>query len=138
MAFSLDGDDDSAIAEPNITPMVDVMLVLLIIFMVTAPMMKQGVEVNLPKAATTAVKGEDEQLVLTMTKAKKYFLGKHEIPAAELTTKLAANERIKSGKALYLHADSALSYGEVVATMADLRAAGIERLGLITDPEEAP
>ena len=116
MAFSLGGgDDDHPVAEINITPMVDIMLVLLIIFMVTAPLMKQGVDVNLPQAASTPVNTEDDRLVLTMTKAKKFFLGKVEIPAAQLAQKLGANAKIKEGKALYLHADAALGYGEVVA-----------------------
>ena len=137
MTFSLGsgGDDDHPVAEINITPMVDIMLVLLIIFMVTAPLMKQGVDVNLPEAASTPVSTEDERLVLTMTKAKKFYLGKVEIPENQLATKLGANARIKEGKALYLHADAALGYGEVVAIMADLRQAGVRQLGLITDPE---
>ena len=113
------------------------MLVLLIIFMVTAPLMKQGVDVDLPEAAATPVTTEDERMVLTMTKARQFYLGKIEIPAQQLATKLGANARIKEGKALYLHADASLGYGEVVAVMADLRQAGVRKLGLITDPEPA-
>ena len=135
MSFNLGGEDDQPVAEINVTPMVDIMLVLLIIFMVTAPLMKQGVDVNLPETASTPVSTEDERLVLTMTKAKKFFLGKVEIPEAQLASKLGANARIKEGKSLYLHADAALGYGEVVSVMADLRQAGVRQLGLITDPE---
>ena len=135
MSFTMGDDDDGPVSEINITPMVDIMLVLLIIFMVTAPLMKQGVDVDLPEATATPVTTEDERMVLTMTKAHQFFLGKIEIPAQELATKLGANERLKKGKALYLHADAALGYGEVVAVMADLRQAGVRKLGLITDPE---
>ena len=135
MAFNLGGDDDQPVSDINITPMVDIMLVLLIIFMVTAPMMKQGVDVQLPETSSSPVTTEDERLILTMTNQKKFFLGKIEIPAAQLATKLAANARIKEGKALYLHADARLGYGEVVGIMADLRQAGVRQLGLITEPK---
>ena len=135
MAFSMGDEDDQPVADINITPMVDIMLVLLIIFMVTAPLMKQGVDVDLPEAAATPVTTEDERMILTMTKARQFYLGKIEIPAQQLATKLGANARIKEGKALYLHADASLGYGEVVAVMADLRQAGVRKLGLITDPE---
>jgi biopolymer transport protein TolR len=137
MSFNMGDDDNQPVAEINITPMVDIMLVLLIIFMVTAPMMKQGVDVDLPETASTPVSTEDERLVLTMTKEHKFFLGKIEIKEQQLATRLGANERIKRGKALYLHADAALGYGEVVAVMADLRQAGVRKLGLITDPKPA-
>ncbi|MDE0881442.1 MAG: biopolymer transporter ExbD [Myxococcota bacterium] len=135
MSFSLGGDDDQPVAEINITPMVDIMLVLLIIFMVTGPMMKQGVDVNLPETASSPVSTDDDRLVLTMTAKRHFFLGKTPIPADQLATKLGANTRIKEGKALYLHADASLGYGEVVAVMASLRQAGVRQLGLITDPE---
>ncbi len=135
MAFSMGDEDDQPVADINITPMVDIMLVLLIIFMVTAPLMKQGVDVDLPEAAATPVTTEDERMILTMTKARQFYLGKIEIPEQQLATKLGANARIKEGKALYLHADASLGYGEVVAVMADLRQAGVRKLGLITDPE---
>lgn len=135
MSFSLGGDEDQPVAEINITPMVDVMLVLLIIFMVTAPMMKQGVDVDLPETVSSPVSTEDERLVLTMTAKRQFFLGKTQIPAAQLAEKLGANALIKKGKSLYLHADASLGYGEVVAVMASLRKAGVRKLGLITDPE---
>ena len=133
MAINL-SDDDAPVSDINVTPMVDVMLVLLIIFMITAPMLMQGVKVNLPQTASAPIAEEKEQLVLTMTADKRFFLGKVEIPAAVLAEKLQANERIRQGGALHLHADKALGYGEVMEVMSILQGAGIKQLGMVTDP----
>lgn len=133
MAINLT-DDDAPVSDINVTPMVDVMLVLLIIFMITAPMLSQGVKVNLPQAATAPMSEDQEQLVLTMTGERRFFLGKVEIPAAELASRLQANERLKKEGALHLSADKGLAYGEVMEVMAILQAAGIKRLGMVTDP----
>ena len=138
MAFSSGGDDDEPVSDINITPMVDIMLVLLIIFMVTAPLMKQGVDVNLPQAEATPVSSEDDRLILTMTKERQFFLGKIALETATMAEKLATNAKLQRGKALYLHADAALGYGEVVRVMAQLRAAGVHKLGLITEPLSTP
>ena len=127
-------DDDAPVSEINVTPMVDVMLVLLIIFMITAPMLMQGVKVNLPQTASAPLADAKEQLILTMTAEKRFFLGKVEIPAAVLAEKLQANERIRQEGSLHLHADKALGYGEVMEVMAILQGAGIKQLGMVTDP----
>jgi biopolymer transport protein TolR len=122
----------------NVTPLVDVMLVLLIIFMVTAPLMQNGVKIDLHKASAQSMEHAEEKLVLSITKDKRYFLGDTEIKAGELETKLAANARLQKDKELYLHADRSLSYGAVVEIMAIAKAAGAESLGLITEADGPP
>jgi len=119
----------------NVTPLVDVMLVLLIIFMVTAPLIQSGVKVDLPRASAQQMEHQEEKLVLTITRDRRVFLGSSEIPPADLEKKLASNARIQKDKELYLHADRSLPYGQVVEIMAVARRAGVESLGMITDPD---
>ena len=129
-----------AMADINVTPLVDVMLVLLIIFMVTAPLITQGVEVDLPQTKASAMEGDDKKLVLTLTKDQQIFIGSNAdnpIPLAELETKLKANAKIKEDKELYLHADRALEYGFVVDIMAIVKRSGVEKMGMVTDPLQA-
>jgi biopolymer transport protein TolR len=133
MAVNL-GGDNQPVSEINVTPMVDIMLVLLIIFMVTAPMMKQGVDVDLPESVANPVSTESDRLILTLTSDKKVFLGEAELARSKLQTVLGANEKVRSGQSLYLHADQSLSYGEVVTLMGELQRAGVRKLGMITDP----
>ena len=125
-------DVNSAI---NVTPLVDVMLVLLIIFMVTAPLMQSGVKVDLPRASAQQMEHSEQKLVLTITKDRRVLLGDAEIPFVDLEKKLAANARLQKDKELYLHADRSLPYGQVVEVMAIARRAGVESLGMITEPE---
>ncbi len=141
MAFSTGGGGrGQAIADINVTPMVDVMLVLLIIFMVTTPLMEQGIQVDLPKTKATALTSQEQKLVLTVTKDRRIYLGKTELPEKELVAKLKANERVKKEREVYLHADQALPYGVVVSIMGALKQAGVETMGMVTDPlgEGAP
>ncbi len=121
-------------SEINVTPMVDVMLVLLIIFMVTAPLISQGVSVDLPKTRAPALDVEAKRAVLTITRDKKVYLGDTEIPYAELKQKLSHNIKLKADKQVYLHADRSLPYGFVVDVMAIMKDAGVENLGMVTDP----
>jgi biopolymer transport protein TolR len=123
----------ATLAEINIIPLVDVVLVLLLIFMLTAPMMYRGIDVNLPKASAkpTAV---EERMVLTVTKDRTLYLNEKPIPAASLDAQLATVFRDRKDKTLYLKADSGLPYGAVVETMDRVRRAGIERLGMVTEP----
>jgi biopolymer transport protein TolR len=136
MAFgSTDGGPRRAMTDINVTPLVDVMLVLLIIFMVTAPLIQSGVKVDLPRASAQQMEHQEEKLVLTITRDRRVYLGSSEIPPAELERKLASNARIQKDKELYLHADRSLPYGQVVEIMAVARRAGVESLGMITDPD---
>ncbi len=126
-------------AEINVTPMVDVMLVLLIIFMVTAPLIQQGVAVALPQTKAQTLDVQEDRLVLALTRERKIFLGKTELSYPELRDKLVGNIRLRDDKQLYLHADRDLPYGFVVDIMAILKDAGVENLGMVTDPmQEKP
>jgi biopolymer transport protein TolR len=136
MAFgSPEGGPRRAMTDINVTPLVDVMLVLLIIFMVTAPLIQSGVKVDLPRASAQQMEHQEEKLVLTITRDRRVFLGNTEIPGADLERKLSTNARIQKEKELYLHADRSLPYGQVVEIMAVARRAGVESLGMITEPD---
>jgi biopolymer transport protein TolR len=118
----------------NVTPLVDVMLVLLVIFMVTAPMMQQGVQVNLPKAETKALPAPEESVVVSIERSGKIFVNSTEIPPGDLRTKLSDMFANRTKKEVFLKADTDVPYGEVVKTMAEIKGAGIERLGMVTEP----
>ena len=137
--MSFGGGSDSsgrkAMSDINVTPLVDVMLVLLIIFMVTAPLIQSGVKVDLPKASAQQMEHAEEKLVLVITKDRRVLLGDTEITFADLEKKLSTNARVQKDKELYLHADRSLPYGQVVEVIAVARRAGVESLGMITDPE---
>jgi len=124
-----------AISEINVTPFVDVMLVLLVIFMVTAPLMQQGVDVELPRTTTQPIRLEQEPLVLTVRKDGKAFLGRQEIALPELQAKLVAVFGARGDKELFLRADREAPYGLVVKAMAAARGAGATKLGIVTEPE---
>jgi biopolymer transport protein TolR len=137
MAMATDsGGGRRAMTDINVTPLVDVMLVLLIIFMVTAPLIQSGVKVDLPRASAQQMEHSEEKVVLTITRDRRIFLGGTEIAPADLETKLAKNARIQKDKELYLHADRSLNYGLVVEIMATARRAGVESLGMITEPDK--
>ena len=123
----------TSLAEINIVPLVDVVLVLSLIFMLTAPMMYRGIDVNLPRAAAkpTAV---EERMVLTLTKERVLYLNDKRIAPGTLDTSLRAAFGNRTDKTLYLKADAGLNYGTVVETMDRVRRAGIERLGMVTEP----
>jgi biopolymer transport protein TolR len=132
------GGGRTTMAEINVTPMVDVMLVLLIIFMVTTPLIQQGVKVNLPTTKAAPVEASDKKLVLTIDTSKKVFIGEVEIRFDELEEKLRTNAKLQAEKELYLHADRDLPYGVVVDVMAIAQRAGVTNVGMITDPMGAP
>ncbi len=137
MAFNTDSGGSRRIgttmAEINIIPLVDVVLVLLLIFMLTAPMMYRGIDVNLPRASAkpTAV---EERLVLTVTKERSLFLNDRRVTPTGLEQALRDAFKNRTDKTLYLKADAGLSYGAVIETMDRVRRAGIERLGMVTEP----
>jgi biopolymer transport protein TolR len=133
MAATGPRQEGGMLAEINVTPLVDVMLVLLIIFMVTAPMIQQGVDVDLPEAKATTMSADEGKLILTITKEKRVYLGKMEIPFAEVEDKLKANPKVQQDREIYLHADKHLEYGVVVQVMSAMKNAGVDRLGMVTD-----
>ena len=128
------GGGRTTMSEINVTPMVDVMLVLLIIFMVTTPLIQQGVKVNLPETKAAPVEASDKKLVLSIDLTKRVFIGEAEIKLEELEEKLKTNVKAQTDKELYLHADRDLPYGIVVDVMAAAQRAGITNVGMITDP----
>ena len=117
----------------NVTPLVDVMLVLLIIFMVTAPIIQQGVEVNLPKVKAAALPGKEEQFIVSITRNRDVYLNDTRISAEQLSEKLKAISVERPNRQVFLRADDAVPYGEVVRTMAAIKAAGIEDVGMVTE-----
>jgi biopolymer transport protein TolR len=137
MAMSTGGGRETGtLSDINVTPLVDVMLVLLIVFMVTAPMLQTGVDVQLPDAKAQTIPDDSGKLIVTMTKERRVYIGRMEIPFAEVEDKLRANAKLQSDREVYLHADKSLSYGDVVKVMAAIKLAGGDKMGLITDPLE--
>ena len=118
----------------NVTPFVDVMLVLLIIFMVTAPMMMQGVEVNLPQPTTRSIKTQEDPLILTVNKKREIFIEDSRIDLEELETKVKGIFRYRREKEVLLKADREIPYGFVVKIIAGVKRAGIDKLGVVTEP----
>lgn len=133
--FKSSSDDSQPLSEINITPFVDVMLVLLIIFMVAAPLLESGISVQLPKAATKSIPMESDPVVLTITKDKKLFLGKAELSKESLETKLTDFFKKREQKEIFIRADKELPYGLVASTMALVKNSGIHKIGLMTDIE---
>jgi len=129
--------DSRLLSEINVTPFVDVMLVLLIIFMVAAPLVQHGVDVDLPKANSKNVTAEEELLTITLTKDKKIFLNKMEIELVQLKEKLLRIFKQRTDNQLLFKADKDLPYEFVIQVMAEIKNAGIEKLGIITTPVEA-
>jgi len=129
-------NDNRPMAEINVTPLVDVMLVLLIIFMVTAPMLQMGIDVNLPRVKAKSVDVAEEKLVLTINGAKEIFLNKSRMQLPELGTKLKHIFASRIEREVYMRADRNVPYGFVVEVMAEVRKAGVDKLGMITEPPE--
>jgi biopolymer transport protein TolR len=130
------GGGGATLTEINVTPLVDVMLVLLIIFMVTAPMLQTGVDVDLPQAKAQTIPDDEGKLILTVTKDKRVFLGKLQIQWDAVEATLKNNAKLNADHELYLHADRNLLYGDVVKIMAAVKQAGVDKLGMVTDPLE--
>jgi biopolymer transport protein TolR len=137
MGMSSGGDRGGMMSEINVTPFVDVMLVLLIIFMVTAPMMVQGVDIELPKSQSPPLMSEEEQLVLSLTADGKYFINESEFTFEELQVKLRAIREANPDQAIFVKADGALPYEKVIRMMSVAQAAGIGKVGLVTQPGAA-
>jgi biopolymer transport protein TolR len=133
---AFDQQQEDNISQINITPLVDVMLVLLVIFMVTAPILQQGVSVDLPQVAAGPVDGQDTSLVVTVGKDGKVHLDNRVVKLDELQQTLVETMRKKPEQAIYLRADKGVQYGKVVEVMAVLRNAGVKKLGMMTAPIE--
>ncbi len=134
MAFDQGSSESSAISQINVTPLVDVMLVLLIIFMVTAPILQQGVSIDLPKVAAGPLTGEEEQLVVNVAKGGQVYLNDTAMTPERLKEKLRAIVAARPDRQLYVRADQAVPYGQVMQVMGAVRDAGLIRVGLVTEP----
>ncbi len=132
------GQGGPMLSEINVTPLVDVMLVLLIIFMVTAPMIQQGVDVDLPKAQAQDLQADEKKITLSVDRIRRIYLGKTFIPFSQLAEKLKNNAKLQADKELYIRADRELPYGLIVKIMAIAKLAGIDRVGMITDSADGP
>ena len=130
------GGDRRMMAEINVTPLVDVMLVLLIIFMVTAPMLTQGVDVNLPQANAKAMRADEERLVITVDANSRIFIGRQPVEFNVMARRLKAIVAQRTDRQVFFRADRAVPYGFVVKVIAEARNAGIEKLGMVTEPLE--
>lgn len=133
----IESDSDALMSEINVTPFVDVMLVLLIIFMVTAPMMVQGVDVDLPTATAAPLPSDEDHLMISVDKDSTVFLNNQEVSVTFLAEKLGAILENLDSDAVYLKADKQVPYGVVVHVMSQIKKAGVKSLGMITLPDDA-
>ena len=133
---SQSSSDRGAMADINVTPLVDVTLVLLIIFMVAAPIIQQGVDVNLPRVVATELPLKTELLVVSINRSGSIFVGTEPVALPALAERLRVLNTVRVSKDAYLRADEGVAYGTVVRVMAEMKKAGIERLGMVTEPPE--
>jgi biopolymer transport protein TolR len=133
MAFSSERSGD-AISQINVTPLVDVMLVLLVIFMVTAPILQQGVSVNLPRVEAGPIEGNDEQLVVTVTAREAVVLNDAPMTLSDLQAKLRGIISERPDRKVFLRADTDVRYGQVMKVLSSIRQAGVQKLGMVTEP----
>jgi len=131
--------NNETLSQINVTPLVDVMLVLLVIFMVTAPILQQGVSVDLPRVKAGALAADEVQLVVSLTENGSVFLNDTALSSEALRDKLVAVLREQPDKQVFLRADKAVPYGAVMEVLAALRGAGVQRMGMVTEaPAERP
>jgi len=135
MAFSNDSTGrGSTLSEINVTPLVDVMLVLLIIFMVAAPMLTTGVDVELPKAEAPRMDINEDQPLITVQRDQRIFLFDEEVSLDVLQQRLLTDQRVRNVDEVFVQADEQVPYGVVAQVLALVRQAGIGKMGLVTDP----
>ncbi|MGD8257159.1 MAG: protein TolR [Desulfobacterales bacterium] len=135
--MKLGGKSDELMSEINVTPFVDVMLVLLIIFMVTAPMMVQGLNVDLPEATAKPLESEKEHLIITIDNKHQIYISDFQVTIDFLGEKLSKILQGRTDREVYLKADKSIPYGIVVQVMAEIKGAGVEQLGMITEPADS-
>jgi biopolymer transport protein TolR len=126
----------TTLAEINVTPLVDVMLVLLIIFMISAPLMQQGVQVDLPKANASSLNEVPDQVVLVVTKARQVMINGNALEAGTLRTRMQAMAAAKPNIEVFIQADQGVPYGFVAQVMAEIKKARVNRVGLVTEPAD--
>ena len=131
-----DSNSDRLMSDINVTPFVDVMLVLLIIFMVTAPMMMQGVDVALPETTSQPLPSSKEHLIITINDKNQIFINDYQITIDFLQEKLSKILEGREHREVYLRADKNISYGIVVNVMSEIKGAGVEKLGMVTEPAD--
>jgi biopolymer transport protein TolR len=132
----MDGNEgrQNLISDINVTPLVDVMLVLLIIFMVTAPMMTYGVKVDLPETESKSIKAQEDPLILSITKKRDIFIENYKVELGDLKGKLNKIFVNRAAKEILLQADKNVPYGFVMTVMSQVKEAGITKVGMITEP----
>ena len=134
--MAIETNSDRLMADINVTPFVDVMLVLLVIFMVTAPMMMQGVDVALPEATAKPIQAQKENLVITINKEQQVHINDFAVEMDFLGDKLAKILENQSDREVFFRSDESVPYGFVAKVMAAIKAAGVEKLGMVTVPEK--
>ncbi|MBN2282329.1 MAG: biopolymer transporter ExbD [Deltaproteobacteria bacterium] len=127
-------DGHKPVSDINVTPLVDVILVLLIIFMVTAPMLQMGIDVNLPRVKAKSVDVGEEKLILTITREQEIFINRYKTSFDDLTAKLENIFAARIDREVFMRADETVPYGFVVKVMSEVRKAGVDKLGMITEP----
>lgn len=132
--MALGTNSDRLMSDINVTPFVDVMLVLLVIFMVTAPMMMQGVDVSLPKTTSEPLIAKKENLIITINTKNQIFINDYQVDLDYLQEKLKKILEGRENREVYLRADQKIPYGFVVSVMAEVKAAGVDKLGMVTEP----
>jgi biopolymer transport protein TolR len=132
--MAIETNGDRLMSDINVTPFVDVMLVLLIIFMVSAPMMTQGVDVSLPKAVAKALPSEQEQLMVTIDKNHQVYINDYQVSLDSLRGKLIKILEGRTDRQVYFRADQDISYGMAVRVVSEIKGAGVEKLGMVTEP----
>ncbi len=128
--------NDGHMSDINVTPLVDVVLVLLIIFMVTAPMLQMGIDVNLPRVKARTVDVSEEKLILTINNKREIFINRYKTPMSNLKSKLESIFESRIDRVVFMRADKDVPYGFVIQVMSEIRKAGIDKLGMITEPPE--
>jgi biopolymer transport protein TolR len=135
-SFRKRNNGSKLLAEINVTPLVDVVLVLLIIFMVTAPMLQMGIDVNLPRVKSKSIDVTEEKLILTINGGKEIFINKNKTSITDLGAKLESIFANRIDREVFMRADKNVPYGFVVEVMSAVRKAGVDKLGMITEPPE--